>query len=261
MHRPEWTVFEATSRQAGANPDTGRVTAMPMSGSKPKPRDQIRHRVKPVLGWTDVVDVPYTGAVPALPARPRQSQGPRPPKPWRPLGDMGTALWKRTWLTAGSAAVDAEALLVLCEQMDERVALRLEVLEYNNWRTRTALRALDQQVAAGLNALGLATARTVPSQWPAETLRWWETVSHMPHCVLWTDADWRFAIDSALVAATLHCGDVRAAAELRQREKIMGTTGDARRDLRIRYVDAVADNADSATVTAMDTYRRIATGK
>jgi hypothetical protein len=73
--------------------------------------------------------------------------------------------------------------------------------------------------------------------WPAVTVQWWAAVSRMPHCVLWTDADWRFAIDTALVAAMFHEGSFRAATELRNREKVMGTTYDSRRDLRIRYIE------------------------
>lgn len=71
----------------------------------------------------------------------------------------------------------------------------------------------------------------------AETAAWWRDVSSMPHCVLWTASDWRFAIETALVADMLHQGDRGAAGELRLRERILGTTLDARRDLRIRYVD------------------------
>jgi hypothetical protein len=49
------------------------------------------------------------------------------------------------------------------------------------------------------------------------------------------------------------------AGELRQREKIMGTTSDARRDLRVKYVEPeVEENEADASVTAMDTYRRMA---
>jgi hypothetical protein len=89
--------------------------------------------------------------------------------------------------------------------------------------------------------------------WPAATKRWWATVSRMPHCTLWSDADWQFALDTALIAAAFHEGDVRTATELRQREKILGTTVDARRDLRIRYVDVgdavqVEPGGDGATV-------------
>jgi hypothetical protein len=233
---------------------------MPVSGPKPKPRDQIRHRVKPAHDWREVVNSPYTGTIPDLPAQPRRSDGPPPPTPSRPLGRIGTEMWERTWRSAGTVAVDAEMLLLVCELMDERVFLRGEVLRTNDARKRSALRALDQQVATGLNSLGLAAARAIPAEWPEQTLRWWETVSHMPHCRLWSDADWRFAVDTALVAAVFHAGDARVAAELRHRERIMGTTGDALRDLRIRYVDDAPEQVDNATVTAMDAYRRMAAG-
>lgn len=235
---------------------------MPVAGRKPKPDGQKRNRVKPVHGWTEVADRPYDGKVPPLPKQPRRSDGPPPPDPPRPLGAMGAALWERAWRSAGCAPVDAEALLVLCEQMDERVSLRITVLRDKTWRDRTALRAIDAQIAAGLAALGLAAARTIPSEWPRETRRWWRAISHMPHCVLWSDADWQFALDTALVAATFHAGDVRAAVELRQRERVLGTTADARRDLRIRYVEPDADDDDGTAdnVTAMDAYRRMAAG-
>lgn len=96
--------------------------------------------------------------------------------------------------------------------------------------------------------------------WPVETKRWWATVATMPHCVLWTDADWQFAFDTALVAAAFHAGNTRLATELRNREKTMGTTVEARRDLRIRYrvtePNEVADALADASITTMADYRR-----
>jgi hypothetical protein len=77
----------------------------------------------------------------------------------------------------------------------------------------------------------------------------------MPHVVLWTEADWQFALDSAEVAAAFHDGDVKQAVELRQRERIMGTTLDARRDLRIRYIQPI-DQEERAGVAAIEEYRR-----
>ena len=50
-------------------------------------------------------------------------------------------------------------------------------------------------------------------------------------------------------------GDTRQAGELRQREKIMGTTLDARRDLRIRYVEEAAKTEKPALV-AIEGYRK-----
>lgn len=69
------------------------------------------------------------------------------------------------------------------------------------------------------------------------TVSWWKTLCKMPHCSLWTPTDWQFALMSAIVADDAFRGTAGAMAELRQREKILGTTMDARRDLRIRYVD------------------------
>lgn len=79
------------------------------------------------------------------------------------------------------------------------------------------------------------------ASWPTETRRWWKVVSRMPHCILWDDADWQFAVDTARVAAAFHRGEQKVATELRQRERIMGTTLDARRDLRIRYIEPKPD--------------------
>lgn len=73
------------------------------------------------------------------------------------------------------------------------------------------------------------------------TYAWWDRVGAMPHCVLWSAADWQYAVTTALVADAVFAGDVRLAGELRQRERVLGTTVDARRDLRIRYVPAEDD--------------------
>jgi len=90
--------------------------------------------------------------------------------------------------------------------------------------------------------------------WPARTKSWWATVSAMPHCVLWTPADWEFALDTAETHARFVEGG--PAAELRIREKVLGTTADARRDLRIRYVDPKSTVVSSpGEVVKLDDYR------
>jgi hypothetical protein len=91
--------------------------------------------------------------------------------------------------------------------------------------------------------------------WPEMTVGWWQAVSTMPHCRLWNRADWAFALDTALVAAAFHSGHLGQAVELRMREKVMGTTLDARRDLRIRYVKP-KPKEERAGVTAIEEYRR-----
>jgi len=89
--------------------------------------------------------------------------------------------------------------------------------------------------------------------WSRRTRDWWRVISRMPHCILWDEADWGFALDTAYVHAAF-CIDVRHANELRQREKIMGTTMDARRDLRIRYIEPMPEE-ERKGVTAIQEYR------
>jgi hypothetical protein len=84
---------------------------------------------------------------------------------------------------------------------------------------------------------GLPDRRPDGRSWPAWTVETWEAWRSMPHACLWTPADWRFALDTIEVAAKFHDGDARQATELRNREKMLGTTFDSRRDLRIRYVE------------------------
>lgn len=101
----------------------------------------------------------------------------------------------------------------------------------------------------------LPKARLEGKPWPALTKRWWAVISAMPHCSLWSDGDWQFAVDTALLAAEYHDGNVRMATELRNRERVLGTTVDYRRDLRIRYVPADQGDDAPAEVTRLDDYR------
>ena len=100
----------------------------------------------------------------------------------------------------------------------------------------------------------LPAKRAEGKAWPARTKRWWDAISTMPHCVLWTPTDWEYAIDTALVAAEFHAGDMRLAAELGRREKLLGNTFDSRRDLRIRYVQS-EESEEHAGVTSLEDYR------
>lgn len=101
------------------------------------------------------------------------------------------------------------------------------------------------------------SGQTFAVAWPPRTEAWWETVSSMPHCVLWTASDWDFALDTAEVHARFVEGG--SATELRIREKLLGTTLDARRDLRIRYVEPKASAASGTPggVVQIDDYRSL----
>lgn len=87
--------------------------------------------------------------------------------------------------------------------------------------------------------------------WPIWTRAKWAVWRRMPHCVLWTEADWLYALDTLEIAARFHENTARMnlAAELRNRERVLGTTVDYRRDLRIRYVKPKAAAPVLALVT------------
>jgi hypothetical protein len=93
----------------------------------------------------------------------------------------------------------------------------------------------------------------------ARTKQWWAVVSSMPHCVLWDPSDWQFAVDTALVHAEwAKTKKSSLAVELRQREKLLGLTWDARRDLRIRYVTGIIEDEAPKPVSIEDRRRELA---
>jgi hypothetical protein len=97
-----------------------------------------------------------------------------------------------------------------------------------------------------------------PGVLPERTREWWAVVSRMPHCMLWSEADWQFAVDTAHVhAGWVVSGAVAQAAELRLRERVLGTTLDARRDLRIRYVSAEETQAQAEAAKPISLAERL----
>jgi hypothetical protein len=93
--------------------------------------------------------------------------------------------------------------------------------------------------------------------WPEATKAKWEAWKSMPHAKLWGPAEWSYALDALSLAASFHdSGEARFATELRNRERVLGTTNEYRRDLRIRYVDPVGDNDVPAGVTRIADYHR-----
>jgi hypothetical protein len=85
-------------------------------------------------------------------------------------------------------------------------------------------------------------------KWHPMVEQWWEQVREMPHCALWRPSDWTFALETAFQKQAhwelCDTGEqtTTAAVEIRRREDQMGTTIEALRKLRIRYV---GDGGDS----------------
>ena len=109
-------------------------------------------------------------------------------------------------------------------------------------------------------------------KWRSAVNTWWLTVSTMPHCELWSESDWTFAVDCALLkqiwwdqfASKDSTPHSTLSTEIRRREDTMGTTVEARRKLRIRYVPVEDEPdqapADAAKVTSLSDRRRRLTG-
>jgi hypothetical protein len=92
--------------------------------------------------------------------------------------------------------------------------------------------------------------------WPPQARAVWKAWSSMPHCVLWADGDWQFALLTIELVALVYDGDTKYATEVRNRERVLGTTVDYRRDLRIRYVEPkTASSSSGSGVTNIADYR------
>jgi hypothetical protein len=212
--------------------------------------------VPPVHNWVEVPNLPHEGGPNLLrlsKAKPRREPVPAPP---RPLGAAGLDTWRRLWATAVDG-IDEVRALMLAEQADERVALRLRVLREAQPEDRHGLRQLDGQLLSGLAGWHERHADRRLTAWPEPTKAWWRAVASMPHASTWQPSEWQHAMDTALLHAAVANGDLRWAGELRVRERMMGTTADARRDLRIRYVEPeTGEPTEDQSVVAMDAYRR-----
>lgn len=91
------------------------------------------------------------------------------PEPHRPLlgGRDGTKgygqrLWEMIWQSGGAwlrRDADAELVMLVCEQTDERTVLRNKLFAGQlDWRDRAALRHLEKQITMNLSALGFSPA-------------------------------------------------------------------------------------------------------
>ncbi len=98
------------------------------------------------------------------------------------------------------------------------------------------------------------------ARWHPQTVAWWEAVRHMPHARLWTETDWWFGLETAVLVEEFWRGESSRAAELRLRSGKLGLTHEDRLKLRIRYVAPQSDQpaavADAAVVTRLSDRRR-----
>jgi len=70
-------------------------------------------------------------------------------------------------------------------------------------------------------------------EWPTATLAWWETWRRSPQAQTFTDTDWSFLVDTAVLHAEFWLGDTKVAGELRLRAAKFGATPEDRARLKI----------------------------
>lgn len=70
--------------------------------------------------------------------------------------------------------------------------------------------------------------------WPLATREWWETWRSSPQAQTFTDTDWGFLLDTALLHAELWAGNAAVASELRLRVAKFGATPEDRARLRLQ---------------------------
>ena len=119
---------------------------------------------------------------------------------------------------------------------------------------------LRDRATGGVSVMEVGAANS--ETWPQATLDWWDDIRRMPHARLWTEAEWRYAMDTAEIhARTMEAWRGYTGASLLPREKQLGVTADFRRALRIRYVEPKSKSDQPATgeqggnVVDMNSYR------
>lgn len=78
--------------------------------------------------------------------------------------------------------------------------------------------------------------------WPKATRDWWSMLGEHPLAPEFTELDWSYLAETALIHAHFWKGDMRVASELRLREAKYGFTPEDRARLRLQF--AIANTAE-----------------
>lgn len=90
--------------------------------------------------------------------------------------------------------------------------------------------------------------------WPQTTVDWWDMWAGHPLAEEFSDSDWSFLLDTALLHAAVWRGELKLMPELRLRVAKFGVTPEDRARLRVQF--AAADEADEKRGTRQSSKSR-----
>jgi len=86
--------------------------------------------------------------------------------------------------------------------------------------------------------------------WHPRTVKWWDTWRRSPLAQTFTDSDWDFLLDTALLHSEMWNGETKLAAEIRLRVSAFGSTPEARLRLKLKIDDEAAIVAQTVNMDA-----------
>jgi hypothetical protein len=95
----------------------------------------------------------------------------------------------------------------------------------------------------------LVQGRRRKRAWHPQTQRWWDTWAKSPLSAEFTDDDWTFLTDTALLHHAFWSGDTKIAAELRLRVAKFGQTPEDRARLKIQFAPPPSEGEGEAPKT------------
>ena len=103
-----------------------------------------------------------------------------------------------------------------------------------------------------------ATQPALPDwhDWHPATLEWWSMWGRFPLACDFTEADWSFLIDTALMQDAYYRGELKHAAEIRLRVAKFGQTVEDRARLKVVFAAGDAAEEKSAAIATSAAERR-----
>ena len=121
--------------------------------------------------------------------------------------------------------------------------------------TRDNDQARREAATIKVKADGVLRGQPLPNDipWHPRTKAWWHSWRSSPLAQTFTDGDWDFLLDTALLHSEMWNGETKLASEIRLRVSAFGSTPEARMRLKLKIDDDVSEIAKTVN---MDDERR-----